>query len=231
MTTVWITRAQPGAEATAERVRAMGFEAVVAPLLTVRAIGAGEIDLAGVGALAFTSANGARAFAARSAERHLPVFAVGEGTAEAARAAGFAEVTSTDGDVARLAAGISAARGAFTGLVLHPGAAEPAGDLAGVLFRAGVAARALAIYETVAAEVPADLIGEPPRIGAVLVHSPKAARALAEILKASQAPHLRVFCLSDAVAEPLKALPLAQLTAAPLPSEAALLSLLMDLRF
>lgn len=209
----------------------MGFEAVVASLLKVRAIGGGEIDLAGVGAVAFTSANGARAFASRSAERRLPVFAVGEGTAEAARVAGFGEVTSINGDVAGLAAGISAARGAFTGVVLHPGAAEPAGDLASALLLSGVAARALALYDTVAADLPAEVVGDLPRIGAVMVHSPKAARALAGILKASPAPHLRVFCLSGAVAEPLKALPLAQLTAAPLPSEAALLSLLMDLRF
>ena len=61
MKTIWITRAQPGAQATAERVRGMGLEAVVEPLLEVRALGEGEIDLAGAGALAFTSAHGVRA--------------------------------------------------------------------------------------------------------------------------------------------------------------------------
>ena len=33
---IWITRAQPGAEVTAERVRALGHEAIVAPLLAVK---------------------------------------------------------------------------------------------------------------------------------------------------------------------------------------------------
>ncbi|MDB5446123.1 MAG: hemD, partial [Phenylobacterium sp.] len=33
---IWITRAQPGADATAERVRGMGHQALVAPLLAVR---------------------------------------------------------------------------------------------------------------------------------------------------------------------------------------------------
>ena len=49
---VWITRAQPGADATAERVRALGHEAVVAPLLAVRPLSDVEIDLTGVAALA-----------------------------------------------------------------------------------------------------------------------------------------------------------------------------------
>ncbi|MGI8842005.1 MAG: uroporphyrinogen-III synthase, partial [Caulobacteraceae bacterium] len=119
MKTVWITRAPPGAEATAERVRALGFAPVVAPLLAVRAVGEGPIDLVGVGALAFTSANAVAAFAARSPEGVVPVFAVGEATAAAARAAGFSAVVSADGDVAALAATIAARAGALTGAVLH----------------------------------------------------------------------------------------------------------------
>src|SRR4029450_1634901 len=85
---IWITRAQPGADATAERVRALGHEAVVAPLLAVRGLPDVTIDLAGVAALAFTSANGVRAFADASGERGLKVFAVRAGPAQGARRAG-----------------------------------------------------------------------------------------------------------------------------------------------
>src|SRR5471030_2758840 len=105
---IWITRAEPGASATAGRVRGLGFEPVVAPLLAVRALGHGPIDLAGAGAIAFTSANGVAAFAARSGARGLTAFAVGSGTAAAAKAAGFATVVSADGDVETLAAAIAA---------------------------------------------------------------------------------------------------------------------------
>ena len=62
---IWITRAQPAADVTAERVRALGHEAMVAPLLAVRPVEPEPIDLEGVAALAFTSANGVRAFAER----------------------------------------------------------------------------------------------------------------------------------------------------------------------
>jgi len=125
---IWITRAQPGADATAERVRALGHEAIVAPLLAVRVIPDVHIDLRGVAALAFTSANGVRAFADASGERGLKVFAVGAATAQAARAFGFKSVLSADGDVEALAEGIAVRRGELRGAVLHPGAAEPAGS-------------------------------------------------------------------------------------------------------
>src|SRR4051794_31723211 len=101
---VWITRAEPGASATAERIREMGFEPLVAPLLHLRPIPDVAIELGGVSALVFTSANGVRAFAERCSERGLKVFAVGDATARTAREWRFKTVLSTDGDVKALAA-------------------------------------------------------------------------------------------------------------------------------
>ena len=48
---VWITRARPGAEATAAKVAALGFQPIVDSLLKVAPIAA-DIDLSGVAALA-----------------------------------------------------------------------------------------------------------------------------------------------------------------------------------
>ena len=73
--TIWITRAEPGAAATAERVRQLGHRPLVAPLLEVRPTAQAAPDLADVGALAFTSANAARIFASLTERRDLPVFA------------------------------------------------------------------------------------------------------------------------------------------------------------
>ncbi|PRB40785.1 uroporphyrinogen-III synthase, partial [Brevundimonas sp. MYb33] len=58
---VWITRAQPGTARTAARLTALGYEPVVAPLLTIRAMPEAlnaAPDLTTVAALAFTSPNG-----------------------------------------------------------------------------------------------------------------------------------------------------------------------------
>jgi uroporphyrinogen-III synthase len=223
---IWITRARPAAEATAERVRALGHDAVVAPLLQVRDLATVEIDLTGVAALAFTSANGVRAFAEKSGERTLRVFAVGGATAQAARQAGFRSVLSADGDVEALAHGIAGRRAELKGVVLHAGAAEPAGDLVGDLARRGVEARALALYETTPAPISETQAKSLVRSDMVLLHSPRAARALARLLRAHPAPELKALGLSPAVLKPLVRVKLAAKLAPPYPLEAALLQLI-----
>ncbi|MCR5878274.1 uroporphyrinogen-III synthase [Phenylobacterium sp. J367] len=223
---IWITRAQPGADATAERVRALGHEAIVAPLLAVRTLDDVDIDLAGVAALAFTSANGVRAFADKSGDRSLKVFAVGAATAQAARSAGFRSVLSADGDVDALAEGIAVRRGELKGVVLHPGAAEPAGDLAGALEKHGVPARRLVLYETGPVAISASEAQMLIKADAALLHSPRAAQVLAKVLKAHPAPQLRALGLSKAVIKPLTRTPLAARVFPPFPLEAALLNLI-----
>ncbi|THD74459.1 MAG: uroporphyrinogen-III synthase [Phenylobacterium sp.] len=223
---IWITRTQPGADSTAERVRAMGHEALIAPLLTVRLVEDADIDLRGVGALAFTSANGVRAFADRCGERELRVFAVGAATAQAARAAGFHTVLSADGDVEALAEGIASRRGQLRGAVLHPGAVEPAGDLAGALEKHGVEARRAILYETGPVKISDAQAEVLVQADAALLHSPLAAKALAAVLKAHPAPDLRALGLSKAVIRPLSRARLAAKAYPPFPLEAALLNLI-----
>jgi uroporphyrinogen-III synthase len=212
---VWVTRAEPGADQTAARLVDLGHVAVVHPLLAIRSIDA-DVNLSGVRALAFTSANGVRAFVERWGAPALPVYAVGDATAAAARAAGFAEVFAGDGDVAALAELIAARS---PGPVLHPGARMLAGDLEGDLRRRGVEVRTVAVYESVALPPPDPL----PQVEAVLVHSPAAARALAAVPAARR---LRALCISPAAAAPLREAGFDRVDEAPFPNEAALLKLL-----
>ncbi|HEY3797218.1 MAG TPA: uroporphyrinogen-III synthase [Caulobacteraceae bacterium] len=200
---IWITRARPAADATARRVRDLGFEPVVAPLLNIRTIPDAAIDLAGVGALAFTSANGVEAFAALSPGRSIRVFTVGDATAAAARAAAFADVASASGDADALIRLIAAEGPRIRGDVLYPAAAEPARDLIGPLAGQGVSVRQVAVYETVVTPPDAALLACLPQLAGVLLHSARAAAALAEALDAHPAPHLVAYCLSAQVARPL----------------------------
>lgn len=168
-------------------------------------------------ALAFTSGNGVAAFAALTAERGLPVFAVGDATAAAAREAGFTAVRSASGDLGDLAGMIAAA--GLDGRLLVPGAREPSGDLPSVL--AGrVGAEALAVYAAVETDVAA-----PGRWDAVLIHSRRAALALAT-RGADVARGRRAVVISAAAAEPLAALPFREIRVAGAPTEAALLEAL-----
>ena len=219
---VWVTRAEPGASATAKRLRAAGHDPLVAPLLAIRFL-APLMDLNGVAALAFTSANGVRAFSALSEDRALPVFAVGDATAQAARAAGFARVRSASGDVRGLAALIEAERAGLPGEVLHPGARALAGDLAGTLTAAAVSARAVAVYEAAPAALSAETLAVLPSLDAVLIHSPRAAQLLAE----TAAPRtLRACCISAAAAAPLAGAGFRRIDVAARPDEESLLALL-----
>jgi uroporphyrinogen-III synthase len=221
--TVWITRARPGAERTAERVEALGYAPVIAPVLEARPLPGVTLDLAGVGALAFTSAQGVSAFAALTPARALPVFTVGDATAGAARNAGFAEVVSAQGDVSALAGVIAARRPG--GVVLHPSAAQPAGDLVGDLGSRGVSARGVVVYETVARE-PVDVLPGWLELTAILVHSPRAAEVVAGFLQSHPLPNPCFLALSPAVAAPLEGVKDARISIAPFPNDASLLSLL-----
>ena len=225
---VWVTRAQPGAEATARRLKALGHDPIVVPLLVLRPEPGVVVDLDGVGAIALSSANAAPLLAAATPVRVLPVFVVGEATAAAARAAGFTDVWSADGDVDALGALIVSTWTAQRGLILQAGAREPAGDLAGTLSAAGIRTRGLTLYDTEAVEaVDAAAVA---LADAVLVHSPKAARVLAKV--AVDQPALRdlaALALSEACAAPLRAAGFHRLAVAQFPKQALLLKLLDDM--
>jgi uroporphyrinogen-III synthase len=225
---VWVTRAQPGAGETAARLRTLGRRPWVAPLLAVESLAGVEISLQGVGALAFTSANAVRAFAALQPRRDLAVFTVGDATAAAAHQAGFVAVRSADGDVAALARVVAEA--APAGAVLHPGAETLAGDLAGALREAGLPARTLALYRTVVVGDPGAGGAPPATLDTVLLHSPRAAGALAGYLAARppafDPQRLQALGLSAACVAPLRGSGLKSLRAAETPNEDALLALL-----
>ena len=217
---VWITRAQPGAARTADRLAALGLEPVIAPLLAIRPLEQAEPDLEGVDVLAFTSINGVAAFAALTARRDRPVLAVGDATAQAARAAGFVDVRSAAGDLSALADLIAVQA---SGLVLAPGAETPAGDIAAEVAarrpEGGVMVRTLPVYRAEPVEAT-----PPPRVAAVLVHSPRAGALLAA-RDAAMVEGAIVACISPAAAAPLVALGLSPVVAAA-PHEDALIATL-----
>ena len=192
---VAVTRAQPEADATAARLRAAGAEPIVAPLLSIVAAPF-DTSMDGVQAILFSSSNGVRAFADRSDQRRFLVLTVGDASAEAARAAGFADVRSADGDVDELAALAQRTLDPRAGRVLHVSGAHAAGDLAGSLRAAGFDAERRVAYEARAAASLPEALLQP--IDVVLFHSARAA----EIYLALGGPvgDRIAVCISPAVA-------------------------------
>jgi uroporphyrinogen-III synthase len=227
---VLVTRSEPGASETAQRLADLGYAPAVEPLFSIETIPA---VLPPHDALAFTSANGVRVFARLSQARDRPVFSVGRRTAQEALDLGFTQVTSADGDVNALAV-LIAEKLPPGARLLHAGNEESRGDLAGALAAKGIQASFVATFRAAPVVRPgprlaAHLRGE-PAFEAVLIHSARAATILSQF--AAEAPRrapLDVASISAEAARPLAHLARRVQTAAR-PNEAALVDSLGVLR-
>ena len=208
-TPVIITRPEPDGSAFAAMIEAAGFAPVLSPVMTIKNTGE-KPDLKNVSALAFTSANGVRAFAKTSEERSLPVFAVGAATEQAATEAGFTKVEAAEGDLPSLINLIVHQHEG--GDILHVAGRDRAGDLVAALNVEGVTARRSVLYQaescatlsTEAAAVMADTTIHPW----VTLFSPRTADLfLDQIDRTGLEPafaRVSAACLSDAVAARLE---------------------------
>src|SRR5262245_34044162 len=138
---ILITRPQEDSALLAEKLKARGHDILIEPMLQIRLRQDVKIDLSGVQAVLFTSANGVRAFAAIEKRRDLLALAVGDTTAAAARGAGFTQVESAGGNVGDLDRLVQARLKPEGGALLHVAASVVAGDLAGLLGKAGFEVR------------------------------------------------------------------------------------------
>jgi len=172
MRRLMVLRPEPGASATAERARKLGLEPVIVPLFEIEPVPWRAPDTAGFDALLLTSANSVR-FGGEElmALRGLPVHAVGEATAEATREAGFDVASSGEAGVDRLLGSLEPDL-----KLLH---------LCGEDRREPQDARqqitSKVVYRAKAIDHP-DL--SPAEGSVVLVHSPRAAQRLSELVKA-----------------------------------------------
>lgn len=227
-----VTRPEPDNERTAAALRARGHEVLLAPLLHIEVTDA-DLGNGPWAAVLLTSANGARAarlHSRRSELLPLPVLAVGRASAEAARAVGFTDVSSADGnadDLARLAAQRFAGAGHP---LLYLAGEDRSGDLAGDLAASGLAVRTMIAYRAAkAAQFPpaARSALEQGRIDGVLHFSRRSVEAYVDcgsaVGPAAFAP--AHYCLSARAAGPLRQAGAARIEVAAYPDEASLLAL------
>lgn len=206
---VLVTRPAADAAPLAQAITARGGEPLCEPLLDIDFINQ-SVDLTGVAALVFTSANGVRAFARNAGRRDFPVYAVGGVTAQTARNAGFTHVSAAGGDVASLVALLRDNVDPSQGRLLHVAGRHVAGDLQGLLTADGFDVTRAVLYHATAAErlSPAARMllrhGDGVHNGAtVVLYSPRTARiflelALREGLAAAMG-NCAALCLAPAV--------------------------------
>ena len=207
------------------------FDIRCAPLLRIEPSDV-PIELDGIGALAFTSANGVMQFVRRARERSLPAYCVGKITAEAARNAGF-RAYSADGNVSALGHMIAARHDPQRGDVLHVRGTNAAGNLAGDLAAHGIACRAAEIYTQVPCpletEILAALVSGEAHV--VALFSPRTAEQFDREVAHASIPveGLCAVCLSPPVASALVLQPPGKIVVSGTPSREGMIEALARL--
>jgi len=240
---ILVTRPLPDGETTVVALRAKGFDALLAPMLRFEPIAFHDDRDVKYGAVIVTSANALRAIETSLQDSpllKLPLFAVGERTAQAARAAGFANVISADSDASglrdRILASVKAKALKKTNPLLYLAGADLARDLPGELGERGFTVVTQTTYRMVpVAHLPEETRNAfaADKLEAVLHYSRRSARAFIEAARAAgveiSALSLPQYCLSPGIATVLRDAGAAQVIVASSPDESALFGALESL--
>lgn len=228
---VLVTRPEEDARHLVKRLEAAGHKSIAAPLLDIIFEDIKSINLEQVQAVLLTSANGARALARLTDARAIPVLAVGDATARAARALGFEDVRTAGGDVEALAALAADALDPAAGALLHVAGKQVAGDLKAELEAIGFEVQRTVAYRADAVNVlpaaaRAALAAE--KVDCALFYSPRTARIFAGLAATAGLENslgtVTAGCLSPAVRDALQSLPWQRIVVAKTPDEDALLA-------
>ena len=237
---VLVTRPHPEDETTASALRARGYEVLRAPMLRFEPVAFNDDDEGHYGAVIVTSANALRGLTSQLSNSKLlklPLFAVGEHTASAARGAGFENVISANGEAGTLRdlvlARVKTKQLQKARPLLYFAGADLARDLGGELGERGFTVVTHTTYRM--APVP----GLPRetceafagnRVEAVLHYSRRSARAFVEAARNAgveiSALAILQCCISDGVASVMRDAGATQVMAAPSPDENALFAVL-----
>lgn len=182
-----VLRPEPGANATAERARALGLDPVVIPLFEVEPVEWQAPDAAAFDGLLLTSANAVRRAGEKLERlRGLKTYAVGDATAEVAREAGFDIAATGDAGVERLLNSIEVDL-----KLLHL-----CGEDHTTVEYACRAITPVVVYRSRAVDTP----GLSAAKGSIaLIHSPRAARRFADLVDDRSA--VTIAAISEAAAK------------------------------
>ncbi len=230
-----VTRPEEDSAALAERLSGLGHGVMREPMLVIRRRLGIALDLTGVQAMLLTSANGPHALAEATERRDLPVFAVGNATAAAARQAGFADIECAEGDAADLAALVRVRLDPACGTLLHAAGAVVKGTLKELLAEAGFEVRREVLYDARPAEALSPATAKALRAGkvdAVLFFSPRSARTFVSLLRKdgleAACREAVAFCLSAAVADAAADVPWGDLRVADRPDQESLMQAICE---
>ena len=200
---IMITRPVEDALPLADKLKTMGHEVVIAPVLQIVARAGVEIPQRPYQAICLTSANGVRVLENVDALKTIPVLAVGPQSKQLALDRGFLNVQAKGGDVIGLAAHVAKTLQPSDGPLLYISGSQTSGDLEGKLRGAGFVVDRVITYDA----KPATLKGFENEIQSsqvVLLYSPRSAKLWVLAINNLQLQHVAAtlihICLSPAIA-------------------------------
>lgn len=203
-------------------------------MLTLRHVPHEPISPEGIAAVVLTSANALPGL--DEPLRQLPVFAVGQATAQAALAAGCTNVIAGPGEGVELAALVRDRIPPEAGTILHVCGEDVRDGLQQALEAAGYRYARLVVYRAEPATrlAPRTIEALTRReLDAVLFYSPRTARTFAELVAreglTEQLRSVSAVCLSEAIAQEIRHLPWRSIEVAARRDQSALLACLEDL--
>jgi len=231
MRSIILTRPQAESEAQAAVLRAQGHSVIISPVLDIVPRDFIVPPLSTYQALVFTSLQAVDVFAARCPTRDLPVYTVGDVTAQRVKAAGFTDIRSASGSLESLNTLLAGA-----GLVTDWSVLHVSGDVVrGAVAVPGVKVERLIVYHAVAAqtltpEAKAALAAHTAK--AVLFFSPRSAEIFKILLRQAgleaAVSFTKALCIADSVVKSLQDLPWQAIRVAQAPTGEAVAALLDD---
>jgi len=232
--TLLVTRPEPDNEQTARLLQKGGFKVELLPLLTFQAL---EFDLPApekFAAIAVTSTNALRALKQKDMLedlRKIPLFAVGQKTAEQAKTLGFDDVEAASGNLSSLAGLISAKQ--LEGALFYPAARHLSGDLNSMLSGNEINVETVPVYEMKPLEKLDRRQQKMLRDGSIaagLFYSRRSAQTFIKLCPSSaiDAARLPVLCLSQNVADIFEDAGFEQIHRSSAPNQQAMIALALS---
>lgn len=232
MKTILVTRPIEEADATAEKLEAVGHRVVLAPMLKVEAVSFEIPD--DNRSIIITSKNGARMGLANIGNKERPIFAVGEKTADEARKLGFSNVTVGPGTARKMVPMLLECGISETRKYTHLCGNALAYNICDVLKGEGVDAENTITYQTRAnrgLSVGVQEALDAGEIDVALFYSPRTATIFEEVVadygRSDWLGNMDALCLSTRVSENLLG-PWRHKSYAVIPTEKAMFSMIED---
>lgn len=191
-----VIRPQPGADATAHRLRAAGHQAIILPLFAIEHLAMERVSADGYDALLLTSGNAVRAAADFLARDHgLPVYAVGSATAAALHKLSVpVDNTGAQGVEALVRGAVADGYHRLLWLAGEDHTAIPS--------VAGASIDVEIVYRSAAVGISDDFARQVTESDAVILHSSRAAAYFASLCVALKLPrgNITIATFSDAIA-------------------------------